>query len=69
MTTCKNILTPTTEEPKNCHDLAITSAFNLKLCPMIMVSILTCLQANLAAVCCHIVSQRYIDLVEKSRHK
>ena len=33
MTTCKIILTPTTKEPKICHALAITSAFNLKLCP------------------------------------
>ena len=34
MTTCKTILTPTTKEPKICHALATTSAFNLKLCPM-----------------------------------
>ena len=32
MTTCKSILTPTTKEPKICHALATTSAFNLKLC-------------------------------------
>ena len=32
MTTCKIILTPTTKEPKICHALAKTSAFNLKLC-------------------------------------
>ena len=32
MTTCKTILTPTTKEPKICHALATTSAFNLKLC-------------------------------------
>ena len=32
MTTCKIILTPTTKEPKICHALATTSAFNLKLC-------------------------------------
>ena len=31
MTTCKIILTPTTKEPKICHALATTSAFNLKL--------------------------------------
>ena len=34
MTTCKISLTPTTKEPKICHALAITSAFNLKLCRM-----------------------------------
>ena len=34
MTTCKIILTPTTKEPKICHALATTSAFNLKLCHM-----------------------------------
>ena len=34
MTTCKIILTPTTKEPKICHALAITFAFNLKLCLM-----------------------------------
>ena len=34
MTTCEIILTPTTEEPKICHVLAITSALNLKLCRM-----------------------------------
>ena len=34
MTTCKIILTPTTKEPKICHALATTSAFNLKLCLM-----------------------------------
>ena len=32
MTTIKIILTPTTKEPKICHTLATTSAFNLKLC-------------------------------------
>ena len=32
MTTCKISLTPTTKEPKISHALAITSAFNLKLC-------------------------------------
>ena len=32
MTKCKSILTPTTNEPKTCHALATTSAFNLKLC-------------------------------------
>ena len=32
--TCKIILTPTTKEPKNCHALATTSAFNPKLCQM-----------------------------------
>ena len=32
MKTCKISLTPTTKEPKICHALAITSAFNLKLC-------------------------------------
>ena len=32
MTTCKIIWTPTTKEPKFCHALATTSAFNLKLC-------------------------------------
>ena len=32
MATCKIILNPTTKEPKICHDLATTSAFNLKLC-------------------------------------
>ena len=35
MTTCKIILTPTNKEPKICHALATTSAFNLKLCPKI----------------------------------
>ena len=34
MTTCKTILTLTTKEPKICHALATTSAFNLKLCHM-----------------------------------
>ena len=34
MTTCKIILTPTNKEQKNCHALATTSAFNLKLCHM-----------------------------------
>ena len=33
MTKCESILTPTTKEPKICHALATTSAFNLKLCP------------------------------------
>ena len=32
MKTCKISLTPTTKKPKICHALAITSAFNLKLC-------------------------------------
>ena len=32
MTTCKIIFTPTNKEQKNCHALATTSAFNLKLC-------------------------------------
>ena len=32
MTTCKIILIPTTKEPKISHALAVTSAFNLKLC-------------------------------------
>ena len=32
MTTWTIILNPTTKEPKFCHALAITSAFNLKLC-------------------------------------
>ena len=35
MTTCKSVLTPTTKEPKICHVLATTSAFNLKLCLML----------------------------------
>ena len=33
MADCKIIFTPLTKEPKICHDLATTSAFNLKLCP------------------------------------
>ena len=37
MTTCKIILTPTTKEPKICHALATTSAFNLKLCFIILI--------------------------------
>ena len=32
MTAIKIILTPTTKEPKVCHAMATTSAFNLKLC-------------------------------------
>ena len=35
MTTWKIILTPTTKEPKICHALATTFAFNLKLCHII----------------------------------
>ena len=35
MTTCKFIFTPTNKEQKNCHALATTSAFNLKLCHII----------------------------------
>ena len=34
ITTCKISLTPTTKEPKICHALVITSAFNLKMCHM-----------------------------------
>ena len=34
MKTCKIMLTLTTKEPKICHALATTSAFNLKLCPI-----------------------------------
>ena len=32
ITTCNIILAPTTKEPKICHAMATTSAFNLKLC-------------------------------------
>ena len=32
MTTCKIIVNPQTKEPKICHALATTSAFNLKMC-------------------------------------
>ena len=32
MTICKISLTPTTKEPRLCHAMATTSAFNLKLC-------------------------------------
>ena len=39
MTTCKIILTPTTKEPKICHALGTTSAFNLKLCIMVFANI------------------------------
>ena len=39
MTTCKIILTCTNKQQKICHALAITSAFNLKLCLKALVSI------------------------------
>ena len=38
MTTCQIILIPTTKEPKICHALATTSAFNLKLCHTIFLA-------------------------------
>ena len=36
MTTCKIILTPASKEPKIFHALATTSAFNLKLCHILL---------------------------------